>query len=209
MDGTSYNAVIKGKTRVRKFLLLGLLSVFIAPVYSEAAPIAVNCPGSPSTFDREFTLTTDPLGATCLNYGNNANQLNANAFDVMLAAGWTLIDKDLASSLVDNWFSVTGVGATSGTFTIDPAVWGTWGEIAIGFVVGGGRIDPKWAVFGLPDGETSGLWANAPQEAGGLSHANLYGKGEPRDVQEVPEPATLLLLGSGLTIAARRKRAKR
>ena len=194
---------------MRKFLLLCLLSVFIGPAYSEAAPIAVDCPGTPGTGDREFTLTTDPLGATCLNYGNGANELNANASDVMLAAGWTLIDKDQGNSLVDNWFSLTGMGAASGTFTIDPAAWGTWGEIAIGFVVGGGQILPKWAVFGLPNGETSGLWADAPENAGGLSHVNLYGKGEPRDIQEVPEPATLLLLGSGLTIAARRKRAKR
>jgi hypothetical protein len=197
---------------VHKLLPLCLLSLFIAPVYSEAAPISVDCPGSPSTADREFTLTTDPLGATCLAYGNVANELNANASDVLVAAGWTVIDKDQSPDAVflnDSWFSVTGLGATSGTFTIDPAVWGTWGQIAIGFVVGGGQIDPKWAAFELPTGETSGLWANAPNSGGGLSHANLYGRGEPRDIQEVPEPATLLLLGSGLAIAARRKRVKR
>jgi hypothetical protein len=194
---------------VRKLLLLCLLSLFIAPVCSEAAPISVNCPGTAGTTDREFTLTTDPLGATCLAYGNNANELNGNPGDLLLAAGWTLIDKDEASLLLDNLFSVTGMGAISGTFTIDPAVWGTWGEIAIGFVVGGGQIDPKWAAFELPTGETSGLWANAPQQGGGLSHANLYGRGTPIDITEVPEPATLLLLGTGLTIAARRKRAKR
>jgi hypothetical protein len=197
---------------VRKLILLSLLSVFIAPVYSEAASISVDCPGSASTADREFTLTTDPLGATCLASGDNANELNANPFDLLVAAGWTVIDKDESPDTVflnDAWFSVTGLGATSGTFTIDPAVWGTWGEIAIGFVVGGGQIDPKWAAFELPTGETSGLWSNAPDQGGGLSHANLYGRGTPQDITEVPEPATLLLLGSGLTLAVRRKRAKR
>jgi hypothetical protein len=194
---------------VRKFLLLCLLSVFIAPAHSEAAPISVNCPDSASTTDREFTLTTDPDGATCLAYGNGANELNGSASDVMVLDGWTVIDKDEASSVLDNWFSVTGMGADSGTFTIDPDAWGAFGELAIGFKVGAGLITPKWAVFGLPNGETSGLWADAPQNGGGLSHVNLYGRGEPRDIQEVPEPATLLLLGSGLTIAARRKRAKR
>ena len=79
---------------MRKLLPLCLLSLFIAPVYSEAAPISVDCPGTPGTADREFTLTTDPLGATCLNYGNNANQLNANATDLLYLAGWTVIDKD-------------------------------------------------------------------------------------------------------------------
>ena len=131
---------------------------------------------------------------------------------MLVVAGWTVIDKDESPDTVflnDSWFSVTGLGAKSGTFTIDPAVWGTWSRIAIGFVVGGGQIDPKWAAFELPTGETSGLWANAPKQGGGLSHANLYGIDRGRDVQAVPEPATLLLLGSGLTVAARRKRAKR
>ena len=161
---------------MRNLLLLCLLSVFIAPVPSESAPISVNCPGTLSTADREFTLTTDPVGATCLTYGNEANELNANRFDVMVAAGWEIIDKDQnpdAVFLNDSWFSVTGVGAKSGTFTIDPAAWDVFDEIAIGFVVGGGQTFPKWAVFQLSDGETSGLWANAPQKGGGLSHANL------------------------------------
>ena len=41
-------------------------------------PISVNCPGTSSTTDREFTLTTDPVEATCLFFGNEANELNAN-----------------------------------------------------------------------------------------------------------------------------------
>jgi PEP-CTERM motif-containing protein len=191
---------------VRKLLSLCLLSLFIAPLYSEAAPISVNCPDSASTTDREFTLTTDPLGATCLAYGDAANELNGNAFDVMVLAGWTVIDKDESSSELDNWFSVTGMGANSGTFTVDPAAWGEFGELAIGFVVGAGQILPKWAVFGLPDFETEGLWSNVPQQGAALSHAILYGRGEGRDITEVPEPATLFLLGSGLTFAVRRRR---
>jgi hypothetical protein len=194
---------------VRKLILLGLLGLLLVPISSEALPISVDCPGTPGTADREFTLTTDPVGATCLAFGNDANELNANAADVLVAAGWTVIDKDVASLLLDNWFSVTGMGAISGTFTIDPTAWSVWDDLAIGFVVGGGRIDPKWAVFELPTGETSGLWANAPQQGGGLSHANLYGRlGGDSGITEVPEPATLFLLGAGLTVAARRKRAK-
>jgi hypothetical protein len=195
---------------VRKLLLLCFLTWLVAPVSSEAAPISVDCPGTAVTTDREFTLTTDPGAATCLATGNGPNELNANSFDVMSAAGWTLIDKDEASLLLDNWFSVTGMGANSGTFTIEPAAWDEWGQLAIGFVVGAGQILPKWAVYELPTLETSGLWSNIPQDGAGLSHANLYGMGEPdRDVQAVPEPASLFLFGSGLAVAMRRMRAKR
>jgi hypothetical protein len=194
---------------MRKLLLLCLLGLFLSPVYSDAAPIAVNCPGTASTSDREFTLTTDPAGATCLMTGASANQLNANVHDLLVQAGWTVIDKDPDLFPNDAWFSVTGLGAMSGSFTVDPAAWGTWGEIAIGFVIGGGKIGPKWAAFELPTGETSGLWSQSLTHGGGLSHANLYGRGTPVEITEVPEPATLLLLGSGLTFFARRKRAKR
>ena len=180
------------------------------PSAVESAPISVLCPNSPSTTDREFTLTTDPGAATCLDWGNNANELNANGFDVMFLAGWTIIDKDEtpdAAFAHDSWFSVSGLGATSGSFTIDPAAWGAFDQLAIGFVVGGGQIPPKWAVFGLPVNETSGTWSDAPNNGGGLSHANLYGMTS-RDVSEVPEPTTLVLLGSGLMMAVRRARKR-
>lgn len=194
---------------MRKLILLCLLSVFIVPVSSEALPISVDCPGTASTADREFTLTTDPLGATCLMAGNNANELNANIHDVLVAAGWTVIDKDDVFS-TDNWFTVTGIGAMSGSFTIDPAAWAEFDEIAIGFVIGSGQVGPKWAAFELPENETFGYWAQSLTHGGGLSHGNLYGRGDGGPgITEVPEPATLFLLGSGLTVAARRKRAKR
>jgi hypothetical protein len=137
--------------------------------------------------------------------------LNANAFDVMLLAVWTLIDTD-SSLNADNGFTVTGVGALSGGFTVASSLWTIWDQIAIGFVVGGGNEnfperDPKWAVYLLPDDETSGLWSSTPPQGGNLSHANLYGRDVPGT--PVPEPASLLLLGSGLTAVVRRIRAKR
>ena len=192
---------------MRKLLLFVVTSVFAASSV-EAAPISVNCPGSPSSTDREFTLTTDPLGATCLDWGSDANELNANVGDVLIADGWTVIDKDDIFSS-DNWFTI-GLGVASGSFSIDAAAWSAWDEIAIGFVVGGGQVPPKWAAFLLPTGETSGLWANSPSQGGELSHANLYGRDVRIPTEVVPEPATLVLFGSGImAAAAARRRRKR
>jgi hypothetical protein len=199
------------------FALSAAVKTLIAPLFVialsfpaavESAPISVLCPNSASTTDREFTLTTDPAGATCLDWGTQANELNANGSDVMVLAGWTVIDKDEMPDEVfahDSWFSVTGLNGTSGSFTINSAAWGAFDQLAIGFVVGGGKLGPKWAVFELPVDETSGTWSNAPNKGGGLSHANLYGMTS-REVTAVPEPATLLLLGSGLMVAVRRFR---
>ena len=76
--------------------------------------------------------------------------------------------------------------------------------------MGAGQILPKWAVFELPTLETSGLWLKRTPQGANLSHANLYGMGEPdRDVQALPEPASLFLFGSGLAVVMRRIRAKR
>jgi hypothetical protein len=193
------------------------VKTFIAPLFVialsfpaavESAPISVSCPNSATTTDREFTVITDPLGATCLDWGADAGDLNANGDDVMFLGGWTIIDKDQTPDEAypnDSWFSVTGLGATSGSFTISAAAWAAFDQLAIGFVVGGGQITPKWAVFGLPTNETFGTWSDVPQQGGGLSHANLYGMSS-RQVSEVPEPTTLVLLGSGLMVAVRRFR---
>lgn len=192
--------------------ILTLAALISAPSLAQSAPISENCPGTVSTTDREFSITTDPDPATCLLYGNEANQLNANVHDDLIALGWTAIDKDQLPDEVfthDNWFSVTGIGQKNGTFTIDLAAWAEYDRLAIGFVVGGGQLSPKWAVFELPEDETSGLWSITPRQGSGMSHINLYGMDDDDNtVTEVPEPASLLLVGTGVMVAFRRRRSK-
>ena len=69
---------------------------------------------------------------------------------------------------------------------------------------------PKFAIFMLPVGLSTGNWHFLTPQ-GDLSHFALYGRNIleiDEHISAVPEPATLLLLGTGLTFAARRRRAK-
>jgi hypothetical protein len=191
---------------VRKAILMTAVAAMLTVWASaaSAAPITVTCPGG--AYTRQFSLTTDPSGATCYQFGTG-NGVSTGPDDVLVGLGWTVIDKDQNPDSVwpnDAWFSIDPIGAGSGTFTISPAVWAAYGQVAIG-LKSGNNLDVDWASFILPYGETSGSWEIQPSTGGGLSHATLYGQGAP----VVPEPASMVLLGSGLLgLAARARRKK-
>ena len=171
---------------------------------AEAVAVEVFCPPTLSSIDgqtRQYSLTTDPA-SSCYAYGNgNLNGANNDAF-LDLVDGWDFVGQNSA-------FTSTGSlsGGTSGDWAIanfDPTL-----QYAVGVKDGG---NPKWAVFLLPQGVSSGEWAvTSPQ--GALSHLALYSRdGEPVEPGEepiVPEPATVALLGLGLVAGgARMRRAK-
>jgi PEP-CTERM motif len=97
-----------------------------------------------------------------------------------------------------------GIGAgqfsqngNSGTFSIDPALWGAWSEVAIGFKFGTGNKPDEWFVYLLNPFVSSGDWdfVNVFNRGGGLSHVQLYGV---ESATQVPEPGTLALLSAGI-----------
>jgi hypothetical protein len=198
------------------------LALFAGSYTVEAAslPITVSCPGTAVTTDREFSVTgtveTAPLGdATITCYASDPGQLNDDEFaDPAIDPAWVLIDKDETGDAGDgacvdeSCLTITGLGSTSGIFTISSGTWGTYNELLLGFKVGaavGQNIDPDWAAFLLTGGITDGTWSVSNRN--GLSHATLWGRFVPdRDIQAIPEPATLVLVGSGILAAVRKRR---
>jgi len=168
-----------------------------------AAPVTTTCPVG--TYDRYFMVTTDPAGAVCGPFGNGPNDISGSG-DVMNGLGWTTLDKDESPDSVwpyDAWFSISTFNSSTGTFTIDPAAWSAYGSIVLALKTGV-NLEPSWASFILPYGETTGTWSISPGQ--NLSHATFYGQEAP----VVPEPASLVLLGTGLVgLAARARRRGR
>jgi hypothetical protein len=118
------------------------------------------------------------------NIGNGQNDDFLNGGD---GGGWTDIG---AGNFTQN--------GNIGTFSLAASLWDDFEEIAIGFKFGTGNRPDEWFVYLLNDFITSGTWefVNVFERGGGLSHITLYG-GDERD-HNVPEPATLSLLGLGL-----------
>ena len=183
----------------------------LSPVAAQASTITCPDTGSP---DRTITI----YNVTSCAFGNSQNP-NASTVAGILGGTWTnegvlsLANgtNDLLTVTADAW----GPDA-NGTWSINPTFWTLWGRGAISVHVGEGNGDPDYWVFEVTKGFTgTGTFDlnRLSGGGGGLSNFNLWGSGTPdrtsTDVAAVPEPASLLLLGTGLVFGATRLRKAR
>ena len=197
---------------MRAVLMGAALLVSGAWSAASASTVTTNCPGTASTADREFTVTTLSPGASCIAWGpgnlnGNPNGGNPDPLFAILGPGFQLID--MTGSAPDI-LSLTGAGTSSGmwSFVLPAAPAGKlWSDIVLALRSSVAQLDPDWAAFGLQNGVTSGSWTIAAGRQP-LAQANLYGRLV--DIPTaVPLPAggLMLIAGLGALAAARRRKA--
>jgi hypothetical protein len=174
--------------------------------------------------------TTDGCG---MGDSSNTTAGQISLLNSLFSTTVTLIDKsdDAISGAVPGALDVVANGAPSGTWSVDLASLNTYDKLFLVMKDGGtgdgsGPDQVNWVWYILDEtlnatcispadicGNWS-MWGNSPSDTtpSNLSHMTLYGSvgtgpgPGPGPSQEVPEPSTFILLGSGLLLVRRATR---
>jgi hypothetical protein len=189
------------------------LGLMLSGLAAPANAASITCAGTHRSFTLgDATLCTQGISA-------NPNGTLINAQGGAWAGSWEN-EGELTAAGINDWFTVAlttgafGGGDVSGTWTINPLFWATWGKAVISVHVGEGGGDPDWWLFMVEPGDQTGTWSYVINSGtgGGLSNLKLWGSGAPSQQQllSAPEPATMMLLGSALAgLAFHLKRRRR
>lgn len=197
---------------LRSLIAASVLGLVASVSIVSASTVTTNCPGTVSTADREFTLTTEAPGAACLGWGagninGNPNGANPDPLFAILGPGTQLIDKSGPGAA---FLNLTGSGTRAGTFSfLLPAapVGKIWTNIVLALRSSVAQIDPDWVAFGLQNGVTTGSWTIASGRQP-LVGGNLYGRlVDAPPAVPLPAGGLMLIAGLGALAAARRRKA--
>ena len=208
-----------------RFGVLGAMAFAAASMISTTTQAATCGPGGGT---HTFTLTTGGADASCFAYGEgnlNGNVTQNGLSTTFVAAGYSLPVPTKADPMIYNGFTFLGKTDTpgapaDGNWSFD--VTSLYNVYVFAWKVGN-DASPNWAAFLLENiaslGALTGAYGISPDQAGGMSHFNVYGFYDPNlppagGPGETPIPGAAFLMGSVLAGGAgfgawrRRRREK-
>lgn len=186
---------MKAVLRINSLVRLSLAGAVAMLVAGQAEAATITCPNAPTGTYLEVDYTVGTI--SCADWQGNPGGVTGwvTPPDFPNAGDGDLTYNGIDYPLIGD--TNAGNGGFSGTLNL-----GAIGDYLVLFKFGGGRNSPDWFILFL-DNAAVAEW-ELKNGTNGLSHATVWG--DPGDTPQVPEPASLLLFGSGLLGAAAAKR---